>query len=558
MMVWRGILVPVLVYLSGLVLYSNLFVISANQSSAEQYVKIALASLHCLIFVLPFGLTLSKSYVLRLLGYVSIAVYFAYLVFLVSYNDYFDRVPEIYAFSSSNVNDLTPVLGHYFAQVFGWSEILLLLLAVLTFAACILKVFNRFALMTVGLSALFFLVTLFEFGSPARSEKWGNATLIRRHGLATFVMYSGYEYSQLKDGYFSEETMFPGNLVRVFGVDEANGDADFLATPVDRLMLVQIESFDREAIDATLNDVAVMPFLSGLRDQCVSFENFFTTKGLGGSADAEFTVASGLLPSDRAQAVRLADFSKIQTLYELLAEAGVESYFLHNNTVEFYDRYKMYGQLDSSVTTSFLDTSNVEAEKEFALVRLDNAVSESDRFFWYFFNFASHGPYRGYAEQTGAKFGIEKGADLKSDYLATMHEVDEMLAELYAVQEAGFEAGENMIIVTADHPSRLSNSGRRLDPYHIPTIACHASFERSSSDRITSTVDLFPTILESFGVPIPEGVMGTSLFYETEGVAVLPGGSIVRQNSAGRPELSPCQSCKSWVTYTEQFLKFQN
>ncbi|WP_413718294.1 LTA synthase family protein [Silicimonas sp. MF1-12-2] len=554
---WRFVLLCLTIYLSGVVLYSALFVFSANQDPVAQTAKIFVAGAHILVLFVPVVLAQSRSFVLRALGFILIAGFFIYAVFLVGYFPYFGFVPELYAFDLRNAQDLGEVSDHYFGQLFGWREISLVAL----FALLIWQVLNtpipKLGTAILVVPALLFVISLHSFGGPSGSEKFGNVTVLRRFGPVVFSYVSLTEWLRLGGGYLEEPSDYPGKIAQFVKEPGPPKKAFISEIPkVSRVTILQIESFDTTAIDARLSDIPTMPFVSSLRERCLNYQNFFTMKGAGGSSDAEFSIATGLIPSTRLPSLKHFDFSRVDTLYEVLASHEIRSTFAHNNQRGFYGRGGAYEQI-AALETRFLDPLDRAEEVDFARDWLSNSLLTSEKSLHYFFNFQSHGPYQGYSVATAENFSISRGQDIRVDYLATMSEVDRMIEALFDLQASGFERGENLFIVMADHPSYLHATDDELSRYRIPLMICHGDFEGVEIPNVFGSIDLFPTILEAFGVPPRQPVLGQSMFWETRNAVLLPTRDIIRRNSQGTPEIIPCDAdCDEYFKFTEQHLKF--
>ncbi len=543
------------IYALGFVLYSRLFAFIPIVPAWVQVAKMGVASVYFLLLLIPVFFAQSRWLALRVLGYAVLIATFAYVFFLTSYYAYFGFVPEIYALGAANAPDMAGVLGHYFRQVFGLREVVILVLAALFFTLLPHQKLHRATLALLLLPVLLFGASAAIYETPAETKRLGNGSVIKRFGLPTFVYLSARDWFSFSSGFLAAETAYPGKLTQI-----AYGDIPTAATsvaalqrPVDRVFLIQIESFDREAIDTTLNDKAVMPFTSQLKSSaCLEYSNYYTVKSVGGSADSEYSVATGRLPSSKLQSIRSTDFSTMKTIYDVLEENGISSYFAHNNTIGFYGRNYAYAQLEN-VNATFLEPGAENNERQFALDTMNAAVAGSERSFYYFFNVQSHGPFRGYKAETAEIFGLETGSDIVSDYMATMHEVDQTIAELFAQQQEAFEAGDSLFIVTSDHPSYLHTGGDQLKGGHIPMLVCHADFEARAVDKLASTVDVFPTILEAFGLPQSDTAISDSLFAEGPNVVVFPSGKMLYREGGDAIVSRDCDAgCAPFFDYTNQ------
>jgi hypothetical protein len=298
-----------------------------------------------------------------------------------------------------------------------------------------------------------------------------------------------------------------------------------------------------------------MPFVANLhRTLCQSYTDHYTIKSVGGSSDSEFAVMTGRFPSRRLQSMRHADFAGVETLYERLNNSGITSFFAHNNNIGYYGRHLAYGQLDM-VQSDFIRPGVAEGEIEFATRTLSNALSSSERTFYYFFNFQSHGPFQGYSAETRAAFGIEQNADTFTNYLATMNEVDQTIEAMFELQREPFEAGRSLFIVTADHPSYLNTEPNEISRARIPLLVCHADLEPGLNEMVSSSIDLYPTILDAFGLPSDPSI-GENLLSGGAGVTLLPSEIILFREEDGSLGQQRCDgNCDAFFDYTDQMIR---
>ncbi|WP_089993172.1 LTA synthase family protein [Cognatiyoonia koreensis] len=550
-------LIVLLLYLSGFVLSSRLMVVSPGDIWGVQVAKMSVSALHALVMVAPVYLIGRRSLTLQILGLSLLAAYFLYLMFLCGYFGYFGFVPEVYTFGFGNIGDMSRVLDHYFAQVLSWREPTLLVLGVATAVLAIRIKPGATILLTILVPVVLFSATFYRYGSSASLAYTGNDSFIRRFGVVPFVASSAQEWFAMDGNYIGAPMAFPGNVVDQLGSDRQRSNTENLnPSSFDRVSLIQIESLDLEAITSSLNGISVMPFVSELRKDCIDFANFFTLRSAGGSADAEFTVATGMLPSTKAPAIRYADFSAIDTLYHVLERNGIDTLFLHNNVSGFYGRNHAYGQLLPVLDAEFLEPGDNRTEAEIATDALSGVFETGDRSFYYFFNFQSHGPFKWYSEDTAARFGVTKGASKETDYLATMAEVDDMIRQVFEVQRDEYDAGRAVFLLTADHQSGLFGSPAVVDNLRIPMMICGANIQARKSNRVSTSVDIYPTVLSLFGINEDVQTMGTDLqLGKDEGIAILPSRQIIELSEDGSISIANCnEDCDPFLNYTDQFI----
>lgn len=116
----------------------------------------------------------------------------------------------------------------------------------------------------------------------------------------------------------------------------------------------------------------------------------------------------------------------------------------------------------------------------------------------------------------------EEIAEIRANYAALVAMCDAYFGKLMDFMNANDMWKDTALILTTDHGFLLSEHdwwGKNLQPYyeeisHIPLIVHHPEFATQAGARVkglTQTYDLMPTLLETFGLPIPDEVQGRSL-----------------------------------------------
>jgi len=136
-----------------------------------------------------------------------------------------------------------------------------------------------------------------------------------------------------------------------------------------------------------------------------------------------------------------------------------------------------------------------------------------------------------------------------------MHEVDQTIEAMFNLQRDVFETGSSLFIVTADHPSYLHTEPNEISRTNIPLLVCHADIEPGLNEKISSPVDLHPTILDIFGLPSNSSI-GESLLVGGAGVALLPKGLILsRQEDGSIGQQTSDGRCSTFFDYTDQMIR---
>lgn len=109
---------------------------------------------------------------------------------------------------------------------------------------------------------------------------------------------------------------------------------------------------------------------------------------------------------------------------------------------------------------------------------------------------------------------------LRAQYFGMISEADHQLGRVWAALEAAGQWEDTFILVTADHGEQLGDHGLIQkggffeQSYHIPCIIRDprpAAVRGAVVERFTEAVDVFPTLCEAMGLPVPAACDGAPL-----------------------------------------------
>ncbi len=113
------------------------------------------------------------------------------------------------------------------------------------------------------------------------------------------------------------------------------------------LILIQVESLNNYVIGLEIDGVEVTPNLNSLAQNSTYFNNFYTTVGIGNTADAEFSAMTGLFPDGDHLSIYEYDNQSFDTLAKAFNREGYHTFSIHGNVSTFYSRgtnhIAMYG-----------------------------------------------------------------------------------------------------------------------------------------------------------------------------------------------------------------------
>jgi len=115
------------------------------------------------------------------------------------------------------------------------------------------------------------------------------------------------------------------------------------------------------------------------------------------------------------------------------------------------------------------------------------------------------------------------------EYTASLIGVDEYVGELLAKLEEKGVRDETLVVFTADHGENLGDHGytghgRTLydEEVHVPLLFSHPDLDGVTVEKQVRSIDVAPTLLDVFGVPIPDSFQGESLAVPEEDLGDRP------------------------------------
>ena len=102
-------------------------------------------------------------------------------------------------------------------------------------------------------------------------------------------------------------------------------------------------------------------------------------------------------------------------------------------------------------------------------------------------------------------------------YYGSVTFVDRLVGELLASLDALGLREDTLVVFTSDHGEMLGDHGLLAksnfyeEAWRVPLVVSHPAFAPTRSPTLASLVDLFPTIADAAGLPVPAAVAGRSL-----------------------------------------------
>ncbi len=196
--------------------------------------------------------------------------------------------------------------------------------------------------------------------------------------------------------------------------------------------------------------------------------------------------------------------------------------------------FDVFEDADSPALAQRYARNGIGVQDEAPVERALEWLSRLDRdapFFALLWNTETHRPY------TWAGMPPEMAAASEYErYLALLLRGDALFGQFYEGLRRAGHLEDTLVVVTGDHGEGHRRSGRPWhvshgsqvfeDDVHVPLLFLHPSLGTVEVDTLNTQADLFPTLLDVLGLPVPENLDGRSLARPYPGKPVFMRGSL--------------------------------
>jgi phosphoglycerol transferase MdoB-like AlkP superfamily enzyme len=297
------------------------------------------------------------------------------------------------------------------------------------------------------------------------------------------------------------------------------------------LVIVLQESLGAEFVGA-LGGVPVTPELDKLAEQGIWFERMYAT-GTRSVRGIE-AIVTGFTPTPARSVVKLPrSQSGFFTIAELLQQQGYDTSFIYGGEAHFDNMRQFFmGNGFSRIIEQkdienpvFVGSWGASDEDLFRTAHEYFNTMGEQSFFSLVFTSSNHSPF---------EFPPRR-IELYEQPAATVNNAvkyaDHAMGEFFRQARQSDYWNNTLFLIVADHNSRVR--GANLVPieyFHIPALILGGSVEPRQYSRISSQIDLLPTLLAMMGIAAPHPAIGQNLLRPD--IAELPGRAIMQYNSA--------------------------
>lgn len=281
------------------------------------------------------------------------------------------------------------------------------------------------------------------------------------------------------------------------------------------LIFINAESFSEIAVIEELT-----PNIWRLQEEGLYFSNNFVPVYPRTTSDSEFIFNTGLIPSvtDGPTCYMFYDNSFSNSLANLFKNAGYKVDAFHNNSDDFYLRYKVFPNMGYD---NFYDYKklNVPAKaRKYDSIFFESAkdvmIKDDEKFMSFITTLSGHSPYKKSNRVAKAHYDMvnEYNENLPEEikyYLATQIEVDLLIGDLFnALEEKGL-LEETVILFIGDHypytikTETYENYVKADEEYlksRMPLYIWAKDIEPQEINKLSSSFDILPTLANLFNL----------------------------------------------------------
>ncbi len=241
-------------------------------------------------------------------------------------------------------------------------------------------------------------------------------------------------------------------------VPKSSGDDYRGAAKGMNLILIQVESLNNFVLKKDYNGEEITPFLNTLlENDTLYFNHFYSTTGVGNTADAEFSTLNSLYGNTERECYRKYVDNTFHGLPWLLRQEGYQALAFHGYVKTFWNReeaYKnqgferFYSEEDFNITQT---AGFGLTDKEMFSQSIDILKDVKEPFFSFMITLTNHIPYELDDSLASLSLKEEDKDTLFGNYLRTVRYTDEALEELVTLLKENDMYDNTMIVIYGDH-----------------------------------------------------------------------------------------------------------
>ena len=342
------------------------------------------------------------------------------------------------------------------------------------------------------------------------------------------------------------------------------------------VIVIHAESLQNFVINKKINGKEITPNLNKLINKSLYFNNFYALDSVGTSSDSEFTFSTSLLPTNNGTVFINYWNRKYESIQKKFNDAGYYTFSMHANNGTFWNRNIMYNSLGYQKFYNYENDYDLDeiiglglSDESFfrqSLTKIKEINAKGKKFYGTLITLSNHTPFTNEGKDLSdfdvSSYHYDKNGKLIIDgylegsvlgsYIKSVHYADKALGEFIdGLEEEGI-LDNTVLIIYGDHDAKIKKSqfeyfynydkktgkviGKDSLDYKIiddidyellrsvPFIIYSKDVEPKTINKVSSMLDVFPTIANMFGFET-KYTLGSDLFDNSDNIVVFPNGN---------------------------------
>jgi lipoteichoic acid synthase len=352
-----------------------------------------------------------------------------------------------------------------------------------------------------------------------------------------------YHYSDIKEFISASSKTVPATneeleTVKSFFESRINTDKkSYGLCKGKNLIIVQLEAIESFLINRRVEGKEITPNLNRFLVESLYFDNIYHQVAGGNTSDAEFLINNSLYPARKGVAYYKYPDNKYYSLPYYLNQKDYNTYSLHANDLNYWNRQNMYKSVGFDKYLSDADFNIDEVLgwglTDSSMFRQSFELLDTDKpFYSFYITLSSHYPFDFFSDTREINTG-EYENTLLGNYIKAANYADRAFGEfIESLEEKGLY-DNSLIIAYGDHSAipRNKSDGKSkftdtnyndftwIKDQKIPLLIHSPDLKPDINSTVGGQIDIFPTIANLMGFDA-EYALGKDLLNTESGYMV--------------------------------------
>lgn len=336
------------------------------------------------------------------------------------------------------------------------------------------------------------------------------------------------------------------------------------------LILIQFESMQDFPIGLKIDGKEVTPNMNKLLNNSFYFNNLYQQTGAGNTSDAEFIANTSLYPAGMVATSTFFESKAFPSMPRLLQKEGYETFTLHADKVEFWNRVELYPSLgfDKYYELDYFGKEDLiglgpsdEVMFNKGMPLLTELRDKNKPFYAHFISMTSHHPYEIPTDKDVFELPEKYKRSIVGKYIQAISYNDMVLGKFIKQLKAEGLWENSVLAFYGDHMGMhhtmfkendpdilkelLGHEYTKIDRFNVPFVITAPGITDNgmTSDQLAGQLDMMPTLANLMGVSLNDYVhFGQDLLNHKENLIgmryYMPAGSFFNGEVVFQPEKS--------------------